>query len=116
MIGLEGADEARRTRIAEGIGDRFDRYAVLQKRSSTLHLQTQDKECLDRDGEGLHHIAFHTRSIDSDIAEAAQNGFACVQRGDWLDTPQNGTYAYLDTKDALKCTVELLDFVKRQTK
>lgn len=68
------------------------------------------KECLDRDGEGLHHLALYTDTIDRDIRELTEKGYGLLQKGSWRDTPRDGIYAYLDTAQELKCTIELLDF------
>lgn len=70
------------------------------------------KECLDRDGEGLHHIAFHTQEIERDLADLETRGFPTLQKGAWPDAPRDGVYAYADTTEKLKCIVELLDFSK----
>ena len=70
------------------------------------------KECLDRDGEGLHHLAFRTDNITDDMQGLRDVGCPIVQSGNWPDTPRDGVYAYADGKDALKCVIELLDFEK----
>ena len=70
------------------------------------------KECLDRDGEGLHHLAFRTDNI-ADLQGLREMGYPIVQTGNWPDTPRDGAYAYADGEDALKCVIELLDFEKR---
>lgn len=70
------------------------------------------KECLDRDGEGLHHIAFHTQEIEKDMEALEQKGYVVLQKGYWPDQPRDGAYAYADTVEKLKCTIELLDFIK----
>ncbi len=68
------------------------------------------KECLDRDGEGLHHLGFRTDSIEDDMQSLRDGGYPIVQTGNWPDTPRDGAYAYADGTDALKCVIELLDF------
>ena len=70
------------------------------------------RDSLDRDGEGLHHIAFYTGDIQGDLARLNQSGFVTIQQGSWPESPRDGYYAYADTRDKLKCTVELLDFLK----
>lgn len=69
------------------------------------------KECLDRDGEGIHHIAFYTREIEKDIERLECRGYKVVQKGNWPAQPRDGAYAYVDTIQKLKCAVELLDFL-----
>ncbi len=71
------------------------------------------KECLDRDGEGLHHIAFYTREIDRDQESLSARGCEIVQSGFWPDSPRDGAYAYADATASLKCVIELLDYVKK---
>ena len=68
------------------------------------------KECLDRDGEGLHHIAFAADDMDASMHKIGALGYEAAQSGVWKDEPENGRYAFMDTRDALKCTVELLRF------
>ncbi len=69
------------------------------------------KECLDRDGEGLHHIAFRTESCEKDLADLESQGYPAVQQGEWKEEPKNGRYAYLDMQDSLKCIIELVGHV-----
>lgn len=74
------------------------------------------KECLERDGEGLHHIAFRTREIERDMQSLADQGCEIVQKGSWPDTPRDGSYAYADASEKLKCIVELLDFPRESNR
>ena len=60
---------------------------------------------LEKNGEGIHHIAFRVNGMDKIIELCADNGMKLVQRGKW-DT---GHYAYLDASDTLKLTLELLE-------
>lgn len=69
------------------------------------------KECLDRDGEGLHHIAFHSNSCEKDLADLENQGYPAIQQGEWKEEPKNGRYAYLDMQDSLKCIIELVGHV-----
>lgn len=71
------------------------------------------KECLDRDGEGLHHLAFHTEHIENDVQQLREMGYPVVQTGNWPDTLRDGAYAYADGTDTPKCIVELLDFKRK---
>ena len=70
------------------------------------------KECLDRDGEGLHHIAFRMDDSERELKEFEQQGHPVMQQGEWKEEPHNGFYAYLDMQDSLKCVIELLGHVK----
>lgn len=63
------------------------------------------REDLDKNGEGIHHIAFSVKDMDGCIRKAAELGYHTRQRGRW-DT---GHYAYVDTRDDLKLLVELLE-------
>lgn len=60
---------------------------------------------LDANGEGVHHIAFNVDGMEKCIAACEGQGMKMIQRGKW-DT---GHYAYLDAKDRLKLTIELLE-------
>ena len=70
------------------------------------------QECLDRDGEGLHHIAFRMDDSERELKEFEQQGHPVMQQGEWKEEPHNGFYAYLDMQDSLKCVIELLGHVK----
>lgn len=63
---------------------------------------------LDTYGEGVHHIAFNIEGMKKCIKVCEEQGMKLVQRGEW-DT---GRYAYLDAKDSLKLTIELLSGVE----
>lgn len=68
------------------------------------------KECLERDGEGLHHLAFKTNNIQEAIQETEERSSAkLMQYGTWPDTPENGQYAYMDMRNEIKTIVELLE-------
>ncbi len=72
------------------------------------------RECLDRDGEGLHHIAFAADDMEGAQEALRSLGYETVQSGIWKDTPEDGRYAFIDTREALKCTVELLRHPKKE--
>lgn len=63
------------------------------------------RECLDADGEGLHHIAFIVEGMADAIAHFEQNGAPLVQKGEY----KGGRYAYLDDRANSKMIVELLE-------
>jgi hypothetical protein len=67
---------------------------------------THWKEFLDRNGEGVHHIAFKIRDLDKTIASFNEQGMPLIQRGRF--DKNNGDYCYMDTKDKLGVTIELL--------
>jgi catechol 2,3-dioxygenase-like lactoylglutathione lyase family enzyme len=67
------------------------------------------RECLDRDGEGLHHIAFKVHNMDESVKEAEKAGFPCWQRGEFSGGDK-GRYAYMDAFRDLKIIMEFLEF------
>ena len=68
------------------------------------------KECLEKNGEGLHHLAFKTENIQEAIKDLEQNNNAeLVQYGTWPDSPKNGQYAYMDMRSEITTFVELLE-------
>lgn len=68
------------------------------------------KECLEKNGEGLHHIAMKTKDMKSTMEQCEQAGVLPVQHGVWKDSAGSGAYAYLDTRNELKVILELLEF------
>ena len=68
------------------------------------------QDFLDEKGEGLHHIAFGVKGMDSVIASCEKLGMTMTQRGKYGDA--SGEYAYLDATKDLKCFVELLESFK----
>jgi methylmalonyl-CoA/ethylmalonyl-CoA epimerase len=63
---------------------------------------------LDTYGEGIHHIAFNVNGMRKIVEVFERNGMKEVQNGEWV----GGRYSYLDTKETLKLTLELLEFDK----
>ena len=63
------------------------------------------RECLDKDGEGFHHIAFLVEDTDGKVAKAEAFGMTKVQQG---FMGNGGIYTYLDARDKLKIFIELL--------
>lgn len=66
------------------------------------------RDSLDEKGEGLHHIAFRTADMDSDLAQSGRSNHLPIQTGEWKAEPENGRYGYIDTTEDLKVTIELL--------
>jgi methylmalonyl-CoA/ethylmalonyl-CoA epimerase len=66
------------------------------------------KDFLDRNGVGVHHIAFKVKGSNDVAASFEQHGIKVSQQGLFTGSP--GMYTYLDTQDALGMTVELLEF------
>lgn len=68
------------------------------------------KECLEKDGEGLHHLAFKTENIQKSIEKLEErDGAKLMQYGKWPDSPKDGQYAYIDERNEVKMIVELLE-------
>jgi 4-hydroxyphenylpyruvate dioxygenase-like putative hemolysin len=63
------------------------------------------RDCLDKDGEGFHHIAFIVKGMKEKIEICGKQGFKLLQTG---ESP-GGRYAYIDANDKLKCLLELLE-------
>ncbi len=63
------------------------------------------QEGLDRNGEGLHHLAFWTENLPETAAGLEDHGAELVQRGDMGE----GQYAYFDAVRPLGCVLELLE-------
>ena len=62
------------------------------------------KEALDKQGEGVHHVAFQVENMPQALAVLRKKGFEVVQTGDF----GSGCYAYVDTSPALGTMIELL--------
>jgi catechol 2,3-dioxygenase-like lactoylglutathione lyase family enzyme len=65
------------------------------------------QDFLDEHGEGIHHITFGVKGMDSKILACEKFGMKCLQRGKYGDG--NGEYTYLDATEDLKCIIELLE-------
>ena len=63
------------------------------------------REFLERNGQGIHHIAFRIQGMDDVIARLEARGVPVVQRGDYT----GGRYAYLDGIRRLGAILELLE-------
>lgn len=63
------------------------------------------RECLDKNGEGVHHIAFVVEGMKDKIMLMNQNQMPLLQKGEYT----GGRYAYMDTLKDLKVIVELLE-------
>lgn len=63
---------------------------------------------LDTYGEGIHHIAFVINGMRQIVQRFERNGIKEIQKGEW----DGGRYSYLDSKDILKLTLELLEIDK----
>lgn len=73
--------------------------------------KTAWQEHLDRYGESVHHIAFQVQDLEKTIQSLEQQGMPVIHRGRY--DSDDGTYAYVDSKDQLGVMVELLHSDKR---
>ena len=64
------------------------------------------KEDLDRRGEGVNHIAFKVKDLEKTLEALKQQGMPLIQRGRF--DSKDGDYAYVESKDKLGVTIELL--------
>jgi len=71
---------------------------------------THWKEHLDRYGEGVHHIAFRVKDLERTIQFFEHLGMKVLHRGRF--DSDDGDYVYVDSKDALGVTIELLHWDK----
>jgi hypothetical protein len=63
------------------------------------------QEFLDRNGEGIHHIAFSVKDINGVEKKFELHGMPTVQNGGW----DGGAYSYIDASGDLGCILELLE-------
>ncbi len=71
------------------------------------------KEFLDKHGEGLHHIGFSAPlPFDAEVRKWERLGIKAIQSMK-LDDPDEG-WAYMDTRDLIGFTLEILSFRKFQ--
>jgi methylmalonyl-CoA/ethylmalonyl-CoA epimerase len=71
------------------------------------------QEGLDKNGESVHHIGFQVEDLDKSLKACEKLGFPNVHQGRY--DSDDGTYVYVDSKNQLGVTVELLhsDNVKK---
>ena len=63
------------------------------------------QEFLDKNGEGIHHIAFSVKNINGVEKKFELQGMPTVQNGGW----DGGAYSYIDASESLGCILELLE-------
>lgn len=63
------------------------------------------QEFLDKNGEGIHHIAFSVKNIEGVEKQFELKGIPTVQTGGW----DGGAYSYIDASGKLGCMLELLE-------
>jgi methylmalonyl-CoA/ethylmalonyl-CoA epimerase len=67
------------------------------------------QEALDKNGQGVHHIAFWVEGMQRSVDFLRTQGIEMVQRGDMGE----GQFAYMDAEERLGVTIELLEQVRR---
>jgi methylmalonyl-CoA/ethylmalonyl-CoA epimerase len=68
------------------------------------------REALEKNGEGVHHIAFVVEKMGEKVRLLQENGMNLVQKGEF----EGGRYAYIDSTSDLKTVIELLEFDRKQ--
>lgn len=63
------------------------------------------REFLDKNGEGVHHIAFVIKGMKDKVLKLEQNNMPLIQKGEYT----GGRYAYIDSFKDLKVLIELLE-------
>ena len=63
------------------------------------------RDDLNKNGEGVHHIAFVVKGMKEKIEICRRNGMPLLQKGEYA----GGRYAYMDSNNALKVLIELLE-------
>ena len=63
------------------------------------------RECLDRDGEGLHHLAFGVKNMAENVRQCEARGWGLQQKGEYT----GGRYAYVNSIGDLKLITEFLE-------
>ena len=63
------------------------------------------REDLDKNGEGVHHIAFIVKGMKDKVMKMERNGMPLIQKGEY----PGGRYAYIDSNEPLKVLLELLE-------
>jgi methylmalonyl-CoA epimerase len=63
---------------------------------------------LQKNGAGVHHIAFDVKGIEDEIANIEKKGMPLVQRGEWT-VYTGGCYTYFESEPQLGVVLELLE-------
>ncbi|GGG19311.1 VOC family protein [Paenibacillus abyssi] len=73
------------------------------------HEPSEWRDALNKNGEGVHHIAYEVEGTDEKIRLLEKNGMPLTQKGDYT----GGRYAYIDSTADLKVMIELLENFKK---
>jgi catechol 2,3-dioxygenase-like lactoylglutathione lyase family enzyme len=63
------------------------------------------RDDLNKNGEGVHHLAFNIKDMKETVARLEANGIPLIQKGEYT----GGRYAYCDSNAQLKTLIELLE-------
>lgn len=75
------------------------------------------KDCLDKNGPGIHHIAFAVKDMEESVSRCEALGLSLMQRGSWpAGEYPGGSYAYLDGMDSMHVVLELLEKEQEERK
>jgi methylmalonyl-CoA/ethylmalonyl-CoA epimerase len=66
------------------------------------------QEFLDKNGEGIQHIAFTVKNINGIEKQFELQGMPTIQSGGW----DGGAYSYIDASASMGCILELLENLK----
>lgn len=91
---------------ASGRAAFFDLGPVQMEIIEPLGAPSTWQEFLDRNGPGIHHIAFRTTELPESLAFLDAAGMPLIQSGGW----DGGQYAYVDATEKLGMILELLRF------
>ena len=78
------------------------------------HHPSVQREALDENGEGMHHVAFGVKDLRGKVKLLKKIGIVEIQSGEWKKSATKnyeGLYSYLDTSNRLKAVVELLEYL-----
>ena len=67
------------------------------------------RECLEKDGEGIHHFAFEAQDIEAEIEKCEANNMPLAQKGDF----KGGCYSFIDAREKLGIIMEYLEHFNR---
>jgi len=63
------------------------------------------RDDLNKNGEGVHHLAFNIKGMKETVARLEANGIPLIQKGEYT----GGRYAYMSSGEKFKTLIELLE-------
>ena len=113
-VSVAGSHFSRPTRYKGDLSDAKAKLAFFAMDNLQIELiqplggKSTWQEFLDKNGEGIHHIAFAVKNIDGVEKQFTLQGMPVVQNGGW----DGGAYGYIDASANLGCILELLENFK----